>query len=274
MSTDPSLHRFRQALTGHTKRMGECASKAGSEALIPTCPDWTMTNLVEHVGQTHHWVSEIIERRITDPSQLPSTDLAVLPAEPQSWPTWLSAAAARSAAAFSDAALEAQVFNPAGDERTGARFWLRTLLNETVIHGFDAVESAGEGEHYDIDADVAAALISNHLAMLTSPGWAAQRPESATALRGAGETLLWRATDEPSSGDSYEWFVERHPDGAGWQHRSDTAADVTVHGPARSLLLVLTRRLPLNSGRANYVDIDGDVDLARHWIQNTAHVAD
>lgn len=272
MSTELSAQRSRQALTDHTERLAECARAAGSEALIPTCPGWTMTNLAEHVGQTLHWVSEIIEDRITDPSQLPSTDTAVLPAEPQSWPTWLSDAAARAAAACSDAALEAQVFNPAGDDRTGARFWLRTLLFETVIHGFDAAEAAGE--HYDIDADIAAALITNHLAMLTSPGWAAGRPDSAAALRGAGETLHWRATDEPSVGNSDEWSVERHPDGAGWQHRADAAADVTVQGSARSLLLVLTRRLPLTNGRATDVDIDGDVDLARHWLHNTAHVSD
>lgn len=272
MSTYLSAQRCRQALTDHTERLAECARTAGSDALIPTCPDWTVTNLVEHVGQTLHWVSEIIERRITDPTQLPSTEIAVLPAEPHSWPTWLAEGARRAATAFSDAALDAPVFNAAGDDRTGGRFWLHSLLNEAVIHGFDAAEAAGE--HYDIDADVAAALITNHLAMLTSPTWAAQRPDSATALRGAGETLHWRATDEPSPGDSYEWFVERHPDGSSWQHRADTAADVTIHGSARSLLLVLTRRLPLTNGRENHVNIDGDVDLARHWIQNTAHDSD
>ena len=49
---------------------------------MPTAPQWTITDLVEHVGQTQHWVAEIIERRITDPTQLP-TEMAVLPDRPR-----------------------------------------------------------------------------------------------------------------------------------------------------------------------------------------------
>jgi hypothetical protein len=48
---------------------------------------------------------------------------------------------------------------------------------------------------------------------------------------------------------------------------------VTVTGPARSLLLTLTRRLPLTDRRATGISIDGDTDLARHWLTNTAHVS-
>lgn len=263
MIPELSAERCRQALQDHTRQLAECAGSAGSEASVPTCPGWTVTNLVEHVGQTLHWVSEIVERRVTDPSGLP-TDAAELPAEPQAWPAWLSDAAARAAAACSDTALKASVFNAAGDDRTGAQFWLHSLLNETVVHGFDAAAAAGHD--HDLDADVAADLITNHLAMLTSPTWAAQRPDSAAAMRGASETLHWHATDEPGLG---EWHIERHPDGVRWQPRHDTA-DVTIHGPAKSLLLVMTRRLPL---AGDHVTIDGDVELARHWLRNTAHVA-
>ncbi|HEX5121216.1 MAG TPA: maleylpyruvate isomerase family mycothiol-dependent enzyme [Pseudonocardiaceae bacterium] len=269
MSTGLSAERCRQALRDHTQRLAECARAAGSGTPVPTCPGWTVTGLAEHVGQTQHWVAEIVERRVTDPSQLP-TELAELPADPGAWPAWLSAAAARAAAACSDAALEASVFNAAGDSRTGAQFWLHSLLNEAVIHGFDAAVAAGRD--YDVDADIAAALITNHLAMLTSPTWAAQRPDSAAAIRGTGQTLHWHATDEPGLGDAGEWHIERHPDGARWQPRHGTA-DVTVGGPAASLLLVLTRRLPLTGGHSDHVTIEGDHDLARDWLGHTAHVA-
>jgi uncharacterized protein (TIGR03083 family) len=265
MSPELSAERCRQALQDHTRRLAECARAAGSEASVPTCPGWTVRSLVEHVGQTLHWVSEIVERRIVDPAELP-TEVAALPAEPQAWPAWLSEAAARAAAACSDAALEAPVFNAAGDDRTGARFWLHSLLNEAVIHGFDAAAAAGHD--YELDADIAAGLITNHLAMLTSPTWAAQRPDSAAAVRGTGETLHWHATDA----DSGEWYVERHPGGARRRSRHGTA-DVTVHGPAKSLLLVMTRRLPLPGEPADHITVDGDVELARHWLRHTAHVA-
>jgi hypothetical protein len=219
------------------------------------------------VGQTQYWVAEIIERRITDPTQLPR-EMAALPSDPRDWRAWLSEAARRVASACSDDALGAPVFNAAGDERSGGRFWMSSVLNEAVVHGFDAANAADRPA--DIDADLAAALISNHLAMLTSPAWEAQRPASAHTIRGTGQTLQWRATD--TADDAGAWFVERRPDGATWQPGTGRA-DVTVTGPARSLLLTLTRRLPLSDREATDIRVDGDIDLARHWLDNTAHVS-
>jgi hypothetical protein len=196
--TELNAEQARRAIVEHTRRLAESAAAAGPHAAVPTTPEWTIADLVEHVGQTQHWV-----------------------------------------------------------------------LNETVVHGFDAANAAGRPA--DIDADIAAALISNHLAMLTSPAWEMQRSESARAIRGTGQTLQWLATDTVD--DAGAWFVERRPDGARWQPRSQQA-DVTVSGPARSLLLILTRRLPLTDREATDTSVDGDTDLAQHWIDNTAHVSD
>ena len=267
-STEITAERRRQALRAHTQQLAECARAAGREAVVPTCPGWMVTDLVAHVGQTQRWVSEIIDRRIVDPTQLP-TQMATVPTEPDEWPAWLSDGAARAAEACSDEALEAPVFNAAADARTGGEFWLSSLLNEAVIHGADAAYAAGRG--YDLDADVAADSIGNHLAMLTSPTWAAQRPDSASALRGAGETLHWHATDVPALGEGGEWVIERGPDGARWQPRS-READVRVNGSAKSLLLTLTRRRRLTD-ETDQVSVDRDLDLVRHWIEHTAHVS-
>ena len=261
-----TANRARRAIVEHTRRLAASAAAAGPGAAVPTAPQWTVTDLVEHVGQTQHWTAEIVERRITDPARLP-TAMAAPPTEPRDWPAWLSASAQRVVSACSDDALDAPVFNPAGDERPGTRFWLSTVLNETVVHGCDAATAAGRPT--DIDPDIAAALVSNHLAMLTSPTWEMRRSESAHAIRGTGQTLQWRATD--TTDDEGGWFVERRPDGATWQ-RGTRQADVTVTGPAASLLLILTRRLPL--AEATGVTVDGDTDLVRHWLGNTAHVAD
>jgi uncharacterized protein (TIGR03083 family) len=271
MRPELSAKHCREAILGHSELLVQSVATTDSDSVVPTCPGWTVRDLVAHVGQTQHWVSQILEDRITDPTLLP-TEYAELPAEPQEWPGWLAEAAARAAAACSDAAMEEPVFNAAGDERTGGQFWLLSLLNETVVHGYDAAVAAGTHRDYPIDAEVAAELVSNHLAMLTSPTWAALRPDSAVALRGDGETLLWQA-DDPGLATSSEWLVERRPDGATWQHRHDEA-DVRVHGPARALLLVLTRRLPLSDAGAERVGVDGEADLARHWVDHTAHVAD
>ena len=261
--TELKPEQARQAIVEHTRRLAESAAAAGPGAGVPTAPEWTIKELVEHVGQTQHWVAEIIERRITDPAQLP-TEVAVLPTDHHEWPAWLAESAQRVASACSDDALDAPVFNAAGDQRSGTQFWMTSSVNEAVLHGFDAANAAGR--QTDIDADIAAALISNHLAMLTSPTWEMRRPESAHALRGTGQTLQWLATD----GDA--WFLERRPEGATWQPGTQQA-DVTVTAPAQSLLLALTRRIPLTGPDAAGIKIDGDVFLAQHWVDNTAHVS-
>ncbi len=106
--------------------------------------------------------------------------------------------------------------------------------------------------------------------MLTSPTWEMQRSESAHAIRGTGQTLQFLATD--TGDDAGAWFVERRPNGATWQAGTHQA-DVMVTGPAQSLLLILTRRLPLPDCEATNVSVDGDTDLARHWIDHSAHVS-
>jgi len=98
-----------------------------------------------------------------------------------------------------------------------------------------------------------------------------QRPESANAIRGTGQTLQWAATD--TAADARTWLVERRPDGARWR-RGTQPADVTVSGPAQSLLLALTRRLAVAGREAATIGIEDDIDLAQHWLDNTAHVAD
>ena len=47
---------------------------------------------------------------------------------------------------------------------------------------------------------------------------------------------------------------------------------MTVTGPARSLLLALTRRLALTDREATSISVEGDTHLAQHWLDNTAHI--
>ena len=91
----------RRAIVDHTRRLAESAAEAGPDAAVPTAPEWTVTQLVEHVGQTQNWVAEMIEQRITDPTKLP-TELAALPADPGDWPAWLAESAQRLADACAE----------------------------------------------------------------------------------------------------------------------------------------------------------------------------
>ena len=88
-NTEVTAERRLQAMQAYAERMAENVDAADSDAAVPTCPGWTVADLVKHVGETQNWVSDIIERRIADPTQLP-TEMAPLPAEPGDWPAWLS----------------------------------------------------------------------------------------------------------------------------------------------------------------------------------------
>ncbi|MEE1783755.1 maleylpyruvate isomerase N-terminal domain-containing protein [Streptomyces sp. SP17BM10] len=62
-----NAERARRTIVEHTERLAGSAVLAGPDAAVPTAPGWTVTDLVEHVGRTQHWVAEIIERRIRGP---------------------------------------------------------------------------------------------------------------------------------------------------------------------------------------------------------------
>ena len=95
--TELNAEHARRAIVEHTRGLAESAAAAGPDAAVPTAPKWTITDLVAHVGQTQNWVAEIIERRITDRTQLP-TEMAVLLTDPREWQAWLSESAQRSRA--------------------------------------------------------------------------------------------------------------------------------------------------------------------------------
>jgi uncharacterized protein (TIGR03083 family) len=140
-----------------------------------------------------------------------------------------------------------------------ARFWLRRMLHDTTVHHADAALATGRA--FEVAPDHAADAIDEWLELLSDPVTAQLKPDFAE-LRGTGQTLRLRPDDEP--GGEPGWLITRTPDGVRWTRATD-AADATLDGPVRDLLLVLTRRLP-----ADRVTLTGDRGLAEHWLAHTA----
>jgi hypothetical protein len=63
---------------------------------------------------TQHWVASIVEKRVSDPWQLPAS-FAALPADQDAWASWLTEGASLLAAAWADADADAPMWNPAGE---------------------------------------------------------------------------------------------------------------------------------------------------------------
>ncbi|MFI9837773.1 hypothetical protein ACIHFD_12110 [Nonomuraea sp. NPDC051941] len=95
--------------------------------------------------------------------------------------------------------------------------------------------------------------------MPASPGSESLKP-SLVELRGRGERLGVR----PDVGDG--WVIVRSPEGLWWEH-GPVEVDAVVSGAVADLMLVCSRRLPLDDAR---VAVSGDRALLEHWL---AHMA-
>lgn len=240
--------RLAEGLHEHTAGFAAAAGKADPDVRVPTCPEWPLRVLAGHLGQAHRWAASIVR---DGPSPVPDPFDAD-PGAPECWPAWLREGAADLEAAV-QAAGDTPVWTFFGPQP--ARFWLRRMLHDTTIHHADAALLTGT--EFTVAPDSAADAISEWLDVLADPVTASLNPAFAQ-LRGTGQTLRL----EPGAGPG--WLITRTPDGVRWT-REPATADVTLTGPVDDLLLVFTRRLPLDR-----VTVTGDEALAAHWLAHTA----
>ncbi len=174
---------------------------------------------------------------------------------------WLMAGARWLATAVRECGPDTVVWTWSAEQTAG--FWLRKMVHDGLIHRFDAELAVGLNS--PVAADLAADGVTDLLVSIAT----LSPPDSAdpifAKLCGRGQTLHLHASD-PGLGPAGEWLVRRAPAGVTWEHRYD-AADVTASGPARQLLLLLNRRIPL---RTAGVDIVGNAKLFEHWLQHSA----
>ncbi|MGW5414795.1 maleylpyruvate isomerase family mycothiol-dependent enzyme [Actinomadura geliboluensis] len=259
--------RFKEGLREHARGLAEAAAGADPSTRVPTCPEWTLQDLVGHVGQAYLWATDLVRTGGTDViDSLPRT----VPDSPAAWPGWLS-----DGAEALITAVEAKPDETVDHPMLGAWstvMWLRRMANESAVHHADAALAAGTA--FTVAPDHAADVITEFLGLLTAPTAAEHKPELAE-LRGAGETL-WLRPAEPSLPG---WLITRKPDGpvyeeglgseegAGFEERA-RGADVTVDGPVQELLLLLARRLA--QADAAGLKVTGDASLVDHWLAHTA----
>ncbi|WP_410609094.1 maleylpyruvate isomerase family mycothiol-dependent enzyme [Amycolatopsis sp. lyj-109] len=240
--------RLARGLHEHTAGFAAAAAGAGPDTRVPTCPEWPLRVLTGHVGQAHRWAASIVR---DGPSPVPDPFDAD-PGSPDKWADWLREGAVDLEEAVR-AAGDTPVWTFFGPQP--ARFWLRRMLHDTTVHHADAALATGRG--FTVAPDLAADAITEWLELLCDPVTASLKPDFAE-LRGTGQTLRLA----PDAGPG--WLITRAPGGVRWT-REPAAADVTLAGPVEDLLLVLTRRLPLDR-----LAVTGDEALAGHWLAHTA----
>jgi|SRR5215212_8360138 len=84
--------RYDAALQAETARFAEAVHDADPARPVPTCPEWTLAQLTEHVGQAQRWVTVVLERR----APVPNAQVRVrVPQDPDGRSAWLVAGARR-----------------------------------------------------------------------------------------------------------------------------------------------------------------------------------
>jgi uncharacterized protein (TIGR03083 family) len=251
--------RYAAELKASTAGLAEILAEHDQNLSIPTCPEWTLRQLVTHVGRAHRWAAEITRTRSDTPIPFREVPDGKLPDNRAEQCAWLQAGAARLVDAVQEAGSDL-VWSFTGPVTGG--FWLRRMAHETLVHRADAQLAAGAEPEPVIKAEVAADAIDEWLMLLTGGlGDLDQRAEPLPA--GAG--LHIHATDEGLGGRG-EWMI-RHDAGGLTVEPGHGKGDAALTGPAVSLLLVLMRRRPV-SGTA--VTVYGDSAVLDGWLASTA----
>ena len=253
---------YLKAVVEQTGTFADWVDGKDGSAPVPTCPKWKLADLVDHVGAVQRMVTMLVGERMTDPSDAFARYVPG-PTNSAEWRGWLTEGAAEAKQAFESVDDDTPVWDPSGDA-AGVPFWSRRLLGEACVHGADGAVAVGVP--YEVAPERAVAAIEDWLVTMTSRGYWENRPDFADAMRGTGQTLHFHATDAPG-----EWLARREPDVVVLE-RTHTKADVAVRGPAADLLLVLSRRKPLDEAPA--LEVLGDQALFHRWIDHMDWVTD
>lgn len=252
--------RYLAAVPAQTARFAEALIGAHLQQLVPTCPEWTLHRLAEHVGQAHRGAAALVAGRITTPVNPRELPREQAPQDAAELDRWLRDGAAELVDAVRSTGPQTPVWSWAEDQR--AVFWARRMAHETAVHRADA--ELALGHDFALEPDLAADAISEWLQALCSPQ-ALQAHPGLAELRGDGQLLHLHATDE-GLGEAGEWIIRRTPSGPVWEH-GHSKGDVAVRGPVVSLLLVFMRRIAPD---APGVTVLGDSAALAYWLERTA----
>ncbi|HEY8475023.1 MAG TPA: maleylpyruvate isomerase N-terminal domain-containing protein [Natronosporangium sp.] len=223
------------------------SSEAGLATPVPSCPDWTLLDLIHHVGLEYLKVRSHVSRGVTSrPETDPREAAGELPTGTPAIQWW----ADEFEQLFSildtvDPQLPAWNWAPTTKQ---AAFWHRRMAHETAIHRWDAQMAIGAVE--PIEAKQAVDGVAEVLDTWLPAG----ERKGATDRTGVVQLV---ATDAEE-----EWFVRLRGEGVALLDtgtlldHDDPHTRVLARGTASDLLLSLWGRVPFD-----VLEITGDARL-------------
>ena len=238
-------HAYLEAILTETLACASAAEVAGATARVPACPEWDVAALVAHlVSVQRSWTAMVRDRRQEPPTERPeqvSGGFAeALDALRQ------SGRALADALAAADPAERVWTWSHQQD----VAFVLRHQAQEAAVHRYDAQAAAGEA--HPIAAPLAADAVDEFLHHMAA--------EARSSAAPVGGTVHLHATDAEG-----EWLASETDDRSLVVRREHTKGDAALRGPSSDLLLVLYRRLDLDT-----LEVLGDRGVAERFVARTA----
>jgi len=166
---------YEAALIEQNQLLGDAIFSADLGTPVPTCPGWTLLQLMRHVGRGDRWAAHIINTGgpgdldpRTVPDGRPPDDLGGARAWLQASPVTVI----KAVGAVGPDTLASTFLGP-----RPAAWWIRRRLHEATVHRADAMLATGE--RYELSPELAADGIEEWLERLTAELRSADEPASA-----------------------------------------------------------------------------------------------
>ncbi|MGI5428919.1 maleylpyruvate isomerase family mycothiol-dependent enzyme [Streptomyces sp. CA-179760] len=246
-------------------------------ATVPTCPEWSLEELVRHTGGALRWVELMVRTRAQEEvpeEQVPDAEGPEVRGDAAALDVWLGEAGEQVVAALREAGPDAKVWGWAGILNAG--FWARRMTHEITVHRADATLAAGLP--YEVAPDVAADAIDEWLQIVEYVQRTDPHDIAARELRGPGRSIHLHATDtgpevnaersETGVPPPEGWgrLIVLTEDGVTWR-RGHEKTTVALRGPLTSVLLAFYRRLPLD---APELEVLGEREVLEFWLERAS----
>jgi uncharacterized protein (TIGR03083 family) len=223
---------------------------------VPTCPGWTLNQLIRHVGRGDRWAAQIVRDRLDEYLDPRGVEGGKPPPDPADAISWLQGGAQRLVDAVELAGVETPVWTFLGPRP--ANWWIRRRLHEATVHRADAALAVGR--EFTLGPDVAADGITEWLERVVIQAGTEREPLPLDV----GNTLHLHATD-PGLGEAGEWTISVTEAGITWSHEHGKGS-VALRGGATELLLAMTRRV---SAADAGIEMFGDDAVWQNWLDRT-----
>lgn len=220
MPTSWDPHAYGDSLRRDDARLLRAAQRRLG-APVPSCPDWTMADLVFHVGRVHSFWGQIVAGRLIDARDAVETERPTHDALLD----WFRETCDSVADVLAEADPGDEVWSWSAQKDVA--FVQRRMAHEAAVHTWDAVGAIGARE--PIDADLAVDGIDEYIDLFM-PVWV--RPP----VDPGPYSVSLRASDRPARW----WLGVGH--GELSTSRGGLVADAIVSGTASDLLLLLWGR--------------------------------